>query len=269
MLENEQEVESTQEISAPESDAGATEQLGQKTVEQQLVDLDSVGKFRYGGKEYTPKSFQGAYVPKSEYTKKTQAYAEERKFYDNLRYDLASVKTDPSLIERFKQIYPEKYHSYLDFVSNSMNQQNQQQSQQFQNQPAADPRYLARLEQVERKFHDQEVRSAETEIQNRFNVLSKKFPMADEEAVLARAQIMAEKGEELDDKSWESLWKMVHDKNQKLADQHYSKKVTNQKQLNQKGKDAGAGGGTPGAAPKMPKTIKEASRFALQEMEQS
>src|SRR3954464_16064772 len=99
--------------SAPgEAEAGAGEQP--KTPE--MVDLESLEKFRYAGREMTPKELQQAVMLQSDYTRKTQQLAEERKYYDNLSADLSAVAQNPQLAAKFKEVYPEKFHDYLAYV---------------------------------------------------------------------------------------------------------------------------------------------------------
>lgn len=234
------------------------------------VDIDTLDKFRYGGKEYTPKQFKTQYIPQSVYTKKTQEIAEERKYYDNLRYDLASVKQNPNLADQFKSVYPEKYHHYLDVILDKQQAQTNQNAQpeKVQAQQPVDNRFYSEFQQLKQELFEQKVSAAEADLDARIQKYSEKYPYADEEAVLARAQSLIDKnpGEALSDKTWESLFKSVHDRQKAIADQFQSKQVKEQKSLNSKGKDAPSGGGSPGTPPKVARTIKEASRYALQEL---
>lgn len=239
------------------------EQPGQveQTEQQQIVDLDSVDKFKFAGKEWTPKDFQGAYMMQSDYTKKTQALAEERKYFDNLTADLESVKSNPSLIEKFKSVYPEKFHKFLGYVQGASQPQAQKQTENAQSQ--IDPAFKERFERLESEIHERKVQAIEAELDAKFKGLSEKYPMADEEAVLARAQALIDRGEKLNDKIWDGLWKSVNERNQKLAEQFYAKKIKEQKTTNQKGKDIASGGGTPGQAPKVARSIKEATQMLM------
>lgn len=233
--------------------------------QQQMMDLESVQKFRFGGKEWTPKEFQGAYMMQADYTRKTQQLAEERKYYDNLSADLAAVKKDPGLEAKFREIYPAKYHAYLDYVAQKQQQQaaNNQQNQYAQ----IDPTYMKRFETLEADMNARKVEAINAELDARFKVLSERYPLADEEAAIARAQALHSRGVQLTDKVWDQIWKAVSDKNEQVFKKYGSAQVNKQKTANQRGKDAAPGGGIPGQAPKQPKTIKEASRFALEELQ--
>lgn len=269
MFENEgsENLEST-ESESPEADASGSDAADAKA--QALIDLDTVDRFKFAGREWTPKDFQGAYMMQSDYTRKTQALSEERKYYDNLSHDLRSVKANPALAADFKRVYPEKYHAYLEYVTQaqSSNQaQGMPQQSNQQNQSSIDPQFMERFTRLESELNERKVEAASAEIDAKFKTLGEKFPYADEEAVIARAQALLERGDKLTDKVWESLFQTVHDRYKGMAEKHYSEQFKKQQSSNLKGRDVAAGGGTPGKAPKMPRTIKEASAFALQEIE--
>lgn len=219
-------------------------------------------KFRFEGREWTPKDFKGAYMMQADYTRKTQALAEERKFYDNLSVDLAAIKKNPALAAEFRKIYPSKFHGYLEHVTPAQAAASAQQKQYAE----IDPAISARFNQVEEFMKQQQVTAINAELDARFKVLAEKFPYADEEAAIARAQAAHAKGIPLNDKNWELIWKAVNDKNVELFKKYGSAAVNKQKNANQRGKDTAPGGGIPGQAPRQPRTIKEASKFALEEI---
>jgi len=223
-----------------------------------IYDLDSAEKFKWQGREWTTKELQSAYMAHSDYTRKTQALAEERRFYDNLSVDLEAVKHNPNLLSEFKRVYPEKFHSYLNYV-----QQKQPEGQVQSQQSSIDPQFKERFERLERQLHEKEVSAIEAELDVKFKQYSEKYPMADEEAVVARAQALLARGDKLTDETWDNLWKSVHDRYQKLADDYYGKKIKEQKSASHKAKDVGSGGGTVGHAPFKPKNLKEATDALL------
>ena len=235
--------------------------------QQQMIELESQNKFRFGGKEWTPKEFQGAYMMQADYTRKTQQLAEERKYFDNLNADLAAVKQNPALEAKFKEIYPTKYHAYLDYVAQKQQPQQGQnnQQQQYNNDPA----FLKRFEAIESEMNERKMQAINAELDARFKTLSEKYPLADEEAAVARAQALHARGIKLDDKTWDQIWKAVSDKNELVFKKYGAAQVNKQKSANQRGKDAAPGGGIPGQAPRQPKNIKEATKFALEELQNS
>lgn len=255
----EQEAPGTEVVESP-----APEQPGSEAPEAQVLDLDSLQKFKFGGREWTPKDFQGAYMMQSDYTRKTQAIAEERKFYDNLQVDLDAVKKNPALSEQFRSIYPEKFHKLLGYVT----PETPKAPAAVENgKPSADPELLSRLERVEADFNERKIQAINAELDNTFKALTEKYPFADEEAAIARGQALLNKGQELNKDVWDKIWKSVDEKNRSIAEKHYSQKINNQKTANLAGRDVGKGGSTPAQAPKQIRTIKEASDYALREME--
>lgn len=241
---------------------------------QPIVDLDSVEKFKFAGREWKPNELKDAYMMQSDYTKKTQALSEERKYYDNLQHDLESVKQNPSLAARFKAIYPEKFHTFLGYVSPATPRV-QETNGLEQTKSQADPELLTRLERIETDFRDRKIQAINAELDSKFKTLGEKYPYADEDSVVARAQTLLESkrqtsplseqaSQTITDKEWDDLWKSSNERTQKLADKHYASKVTQQKNANSNGKDVSSGGGIGGNAPKQPRTIRDASNLAAQ-----
>jgi hypothetical protein len=266
------ELEQVQQEAGSEGIEGGTATDTEQAQAQEILNLDSVEKFRFDNKEWTPKDLRSAYLMQSDYTKKTQEIAQERKFYDNLEFDLHQVKNNPSLAAQFKSIYPEKFHKFLGYVSqgSSAGQATAQtQTEQKSQYAQIDPSLVERFNRLESSIHEQKVQAAEADLNEKCAKYSKEFPFADEEAVLARASALLDRGTKLTDQVWEGLWKSVHERNEKIASQFYSQKVNQQKTMNSKGKDIARGGGTPAQAPRVAKTIREASQFALQELENS
>lgn len=254
----------TPQETSQQSDAVSSEQT---KAASQIVDLDSLEKFKYAGRELTPKELQSMVMMQSDYTRKTQAIAEERKYYENLQYDLAAVKGRPDLAEKFKSVYPEKFHTYLDYVLDkqamNQNQMPQQQNQKY----SMDPEFKSRFDALEADLQERKTAAINAELDAKFKTLSEKYPYADEEAAIARAQSLLDRGEKITDQVWDAIWKTVNQKNEDLFKKKYSEQFNKQKTANLKGKDAAAGGGIPGQAPRQPRTIKEATRMLEQDMQ--
>lgn len=206
----------------------------------------------------------------ADYTRKTQALSEERKYYDNLEADLAAVKANPALASKFRSVYPEKFHGYLGYVGAAQAKAAQAQETQAGAKPSGmDPEVLARIEKMERAHQEREAAALDAEISSTFEKLSKKYPLADETTSIARAEALLANDKELKltPQVWERIWKADQEAHEKRYKAHYSKQIQEQTTANKKGKDAASGGGIPGHAPKKPRTIKEASSFALEELQ--
>lgn len=259
------------------SDVAPEQSMGESAAPEQTIDLDSVSKFKFAGREWTPKDFQGAYMLQADYTRKTTELAQERKYYDNLRADLEAVKSNPSLVAKFKSIYPDKFHGYLGYVAQTNPSQAQQLKQPGAQSNQLDQEVMTRLERMESDHRDRKIQAINAELDAKFQVLSGKYPMADEELVMSRAMNFLERKRQsstlseqdnvtITDKEWDDLWKTANDFSQKRAEKHYAGLVNKQTNANSKGKDAGSGGGIPGQAPNTPRTIKDATR-AMRESE--
>lgn len=220
----------------------------------------------------------------SDYTRKTQQLAEERKYYDNLAADLETVKKDPRLIEKFKTTYPKKFHGYLGFVQSPQAAQSAagQMEQSGQGAQAAkpqmDPELQERLNRMESYYKTQTQQAADAQVEANCQKFGTKYPSVQglyESLALGILQSRLDSMKQSDpdakltEKDWEAAYKQVHESNLKSAKDLYSKQVKQQKDINQKAKDVAAGGGIPGQAPKNPRSIREASALVRQELENS
>src|SRR3954471_25040474 len=215
-----------------------------------IMELDKLEKFKFEGREWTPKELKDAYMMQSDYSRKTEAIAQERKYYDNLAADLDSVRNDPSLMAKFKELYPQKFHSYLSVLS-----QNQATNSE-QSKPAVAPEVANRIEKLEQFITQFETKNLEAEVDTAFNKLTEKYPMADERVVTASANLALQQGVRLrgeDGKlnvgELEKIFKSEHERTQKAYDAHYKQQVEKQKQASAKSRDVASGGGVPGQAP--------------------
>lgn len=241
----------------------------EQTEAEKVTELEALEKFKFEGREWTAKDLKNSYLMHDDYTRKTQAlaeernkYTEERKYYDNLQADLEWIKSHPNDVAKFKSTYPEKFHKYLGYVQTPQ----EGAPQKAQIDPSIQER-LDRFDRLEAEFNQKKVEAIDAELDAKFSKLSEKYAYANEESVIARAQSLLDKGEKLTDQVWDQLWKADNDRVQKLAEKYYADKVNKQKTANAQGKDVASGGGTPGTAPVVARTIKEASNLARQAME--
>lgn len=221
----------------------------------EILDLDTLERVKYKGKEWAREDLDKAFLMQSDYTKKTQALAKEREaaqkeqeFQQAFRYDLPKVLGNPALAAEFKKVYPESYHELLDLYLKNQPQQAQTGAQT----PQVDPRLEERMsrfetfvEQKEAEAKEARVTAYEAEIETTMKTLSTKYPLADEEAIISRAQTLLSQGEKLTQETWDKIAKHVNDRNEKLAEKYYKGKVDSQKQASAKGRDVASGGSTP------------------------
>ena len=242
-----------------------------------VFDLTKAEKFMWEGKEMTPDDLRKNLLRQQDYTKKTQQIAEDRrrfeeerrtfiqqqeeteKYNSNLDADIQNVLRDPSLESKFKEIYPQKYHGALD----------QALTRQFGDKTSPDHEVKSlkqQLQAINGRFQQQDIERAktafETEVRQNSEILDSniarlatKYPHADEDSVLARAEYMAtalKKDATFNDnfsKLLEKLYQENHSFHEKRYQQIYKSKVEAQKNKNDLGKDIGRGGGTPATAP--------------------
>jgi hypothetical protein len=268
--------ESTRESSQSNNDSNTSES---RSSQPQIVELDKLEKFKYNGRELTPKeieSWEKGHMMQADYTKKTQAIAEERKYYDNLPADLKKVASDSRLAEEFRKIYPERFHGYVDFLIEQSKRNNPNvQAPESQERQALDPAVMEKLKKLDeidelksfvneakQKAYETELKQVETNLAMLSDRFTKAYPFAQEHSVLSLASAIVAEGKELDEKTFENIWKADHERTEKYF-KTYQKQL-NEKQLeaNTRGKDVASGGGIPGQAPKV-MSLREARDAAI------
>jgi len=272
------------DASASASSNGGLAPDSAETQSSNVLDLTKAEKFLWEGKEMTPQELRSAMLRQQDYTRKTQQAAEERrqyleekrrfdeerqsfqarqeeaeKFESNLDADIQNVLRDPSLESKFKELYPQKYHAKVEqalmqafgdrgnpeYKVRTLEQQLQAIQGRFQQQ---DQERAAQAFESEVKQHSEILDSA-------ISRLASKYPSADEDSVLARAEYLA--GSIKKDDSFaknfsqmmEKLYKENHEYHEKRYAGIYKQKVEQQKQANNRSRDVGRGGATPGTAP--------------------
>lgn len=265
---------------APETDSteGAPQGDLAPNAPAPLTELEKLEKFKFEGQEYSPQELKKAMLRQQDYTRKTQEFSQERRFYDNLRADLRTIRANPALASEFRRIYPQKFHDYLEDVLGNAGTPSQPQPKTEGSQPQyaqLDPQLVSRFEKLENTYFEKEVAFIETSLKTQETEFMTKYPMADIENVYSKAQALLTRNGELpaDEKVqltqeiWDRIYKADHEKNKSRADAYYKENINKQKQAGLKGRDAGAGGGVPGGAPKTYKSIREASKAFLSDLD--
>lgn len=264
--------DSAPEGAAPEKvskEAAGTEKA------QEILELDKLERFRFGGKEWSPKDLRNATLRHEDYTRKTQEVAEARKYAENFPADLRTVLREPHRLQEFRQLYG-KYPQYVEHAESLLKEMGQRNGQpQGTQQPENDP-YASRFEKIEgvlsqwsQAQQEAQTKQIESWLDNQFETLSKKYTYADPEVITARAEVASRSGTQITPEVLEKLFKANDSEVKDRFDRVYSQKVTKQLETSRKGKDVGTGGGIPGGAPKGFKTIKEATNAFLADIEAS
>lgn len=269
--------QTTTEESAPQQDLSPEEgkvstESSQPETAKELLDLDKLERFRFEGREWSPKDLKNAYLMREDYTRKTQELSKARQYVDNFEVDLQTVINDPSRIAEFRAVYPAQYVKLAEQVlsrlggERSAQQVNSNPNDELSKRFSQIENKLSKIDQWEEQQRQQEVRNIESWLDNQYAVLSKKYDKADPEVVTARAQVISDNGHKVDEKVLEKLFEKHHKEVSERWDKSYKETVKKQLEAGSKSKDIGAGGGTPGGAPRTARTIKEATKLALEDL---
>lgn len=245
-----------------------------------LPELEKLERFKYQGKELTAKQLQDMILMRSDYTRKTQEIAKQRKdfetnqkYYENLPYDLKAVSEDPTLVDAFKKTYPKQFHAYLDRFAPAQDSPTQEPKatkaiDNSAKEQIADPR----LEELYQNYEKQQQETADAKVNGIFDKLVSKYPQADEARVIAQTQHLLrlhkedpEGNPKVDEKVIEKLFKRDEETTLKRYKDWQSNQLKRQREANARGAGVGAGGGIPGQAPNLPRSIREATKAALQD----
>lgn len=248
-----------------------TETKGQPTV----ADLDKLERFRFAGREWSPKELKNAYLMQSDYTRKMQEVAETRKYTDNFASDLQTVLKDRHRLEEMRRIYPKEYMDVAERILQEKGGQPAPTQPTQTDSVKSHPEFQqlrSELDQWKAEKEQAQVASNQSWLDTQFDKLAKKYPFADPEVITARAEIaITRHGQKLAaDGNGEQLLDRLFKKNDEEIKakwaEHYKGKVNQQIDVGKRGKDVGAGGGVPGSAPKGFKTIKEATNAFLSDI---
>lgn len=276
---------SSEPAAAPETSSEPTQDLEvsskadtpETTEESQVLDLDKLERFRFAGKEWSPKDLHNAYLMREDYTRKTQELSEARKFAENFEADLGAVVENPSLFQKFRSVYPKFYVDLAERLLNSQMRRespaNSYEGRTPEKNAATNDPLTQRLGSIEQEFaewkkaqYQTEVEKAQSWLDNQYSTLAKKYPEADPEVVTARAEVLARQGTQLTDKVLDKLFQQHHTQVSERFGKRYKEKVTQQVSIGNRSKDMAAGGGIPSDPPRTPKTIKEATEMAIADL---
>lgn len=234
------------------------------------LDLDKLERFRFAGREWSPKELRNAHLRHEDYTRKTQETAEARKYADNFAHDIRAVIENPHRISEFRQVYPKSYVEAAQRILERM--QGSGQTPQHSDPAKPNDPMMQKLSSLEEKFSaleaekfKGEVEQTEAWLNSQFETLTKKYPYANSEVVTARAEVASRQGTEITKEVLDKLFKASDNEIKAQWEKRYKEKVQEQIKAGSKAKDTGTGGGIPGGAPKGFKTIKEATNQFIQD----
>ncbi len=243
-----------------ETQSSHTSDMAPESNQPSMAELEKLERFKFDGQEWTPKDLKNSILRHNDYTRKTQELAESRKsveteqlYRDNFKIDFEKVLQSPELMDTFRQFYPKHWVDVAEkLLEVSKAQQPAQQPSQSQTQQGSglDPKVMQRIDYIEKTFQQREVEALEKTLDSEFTKLGQKYPNANQELVLARAQLLSDqKIDILKDGQLEQIFKNLHDSEASREKQWRDNLLKEQKTANTKGRDIGKGGGTPGKAP--------------------
>lgn len=237
-----------------------------------LVDLDSLEKFRWDGKEYTREELGKMAMRQSDYTQKTQALAEEKKFAENFVHDFNTLQRsqfDPQVVAKFKEIYPEKYHAMIDrYVSTSETSKTDANANLKSEIEKIISPHLKDLESIKQEAYEKKVEAESKWLDNQYSSLGKKYPYANEELVNSKLIAMLDhaksegKNLEVNEKMLEKIFQQENDSYKKRVDEINSRQAKEQLQANESAFDTSGRGGSPTMQRKT-RTLDEATEDAI------
>ena len=235
----------------------AGEGQGQEAQPQpSTVNLDGLSEFEFQGQKLTPDRLQEVFQG----YERAKSVANEERYWSNLDTDIESVIADPSLADKFKSIYPEKFHRIMERALG------QTAKQTTQAQPPVPKEFLTKVERLEQNLQQLAVEREQAKLDAMLPKLWEKYPMAVEDAVLARAEAMVSQGMKLSDQAWERLAKESHDAATKRADAYFKKQHEKQTEKSLLGRDVPPGGAAPGRAPQKIKTFEDANQAMIEHL---
>lgn len=243
------------------------EQENQETQDDYSVELDKYNKFKFQGEEYTPEQFHELISENKRI--KESGHGEDAKYWSNLDADLKKIQNNPQLISQFKQVYPKHFHRFVG-QQNVTTKPIQTKKETSQNLPPEVRQEIDSLRQTvdELRLNNQQsaMQAELTQLDALVPDMLKQFPLASEDEVMARAEILSDKGVRITKAGWEKLFRTSHEGMRKRSDAFYKSEFKAQRDKSQKGLDVGSGGQAPGQAPVVPRTLAEATEAALKHL---
>lgn len=185
------------------------------------ADLDAFSEFTFQGEKFTPESLADIVKGFREMNDLDSTYNKEVKYYHNLDTDLKAVRENPQLADKFKSVYPQKFHAYLDYV---LKKDAKEVPAQTHNLPKEWEQKLSTIEQKIKEYeqgtYQSQVEAAQAQLDQTLEKLKTKYPNADDDVVLAKAEVLASQGHKITQGTWERLVKQSHESFAKRAAQY-------------------------------------------------
>lgn len=254
-----------------------------------VADLSKFKKIKLDGQELSLDELKKERMREADYRRKTMELAEERKqhaeaakFDVNYRSDLRVIKSQPWRAAEFYKMYPADYHDEVKWIEKlyrenpslwtDSEQKGQAVQQQQQNQPDVERLIEDKISRALKPFEEKEQREQErtylAQLDARETKLLQKYPEANKFEVYAAAEYLSKEGDNgepkaLTDADWDKIFKDSHERQEAKYAARSAQTFDKQKQANQKLRDVQSGGGIPGEAPVVARSLKEAKEHFL------
>lgn len=257
------------------TDQAAAGGAGAGTNTTSIPELDGLSEFTYQGQKYNPDRLQQIFGEHKTYSESHRQYQEAQKYEKNLQIDLENVLQDPRLATQFKQIYPKQYHWLCDRLLQSKSPGAAQTTTQGQSAQTLPKEFMdefgnirSTVQMLAQQNFEAKVEAANARLDAVLPPLFKKYPLASEDQVYARAEAILgkDKNAKITDQAWERMIRESHDAYKKKSDQFYNTTIKQQLERGKSGRDTAPGGATPGQAPVKPKTFDEAREAMIRHL---
>lgn len=227
----------------------------------EIVELDKLERFRFDGRDLTPKQLKDEFMMRSDYTRKTQELSEARKFADNFEADLDAVMANPQLLSKLKEIYPPAYVKLAEKALSGRAVTAEDKSDLTQSLPPRLQTALEKIERYEKAMSEQQTQASLETLNSHHEQMSKKYPFADPDVVDSRLQVLIEKGADITRENLgrviENAYKQHHQAVESRINAQRKSKVEEQVTAGKKARDVGPNGSPLGDAPKKWKSIQD------------
>ena len=286
--ENKQ-TEASQTSSAKEQNNPVSDSVNaaQNKSTDDVLDFASLSgkKIKIGDEIFSAEQLKAERLRYADYTRKTQEMAQIKQQHEKtleyqrkLRADVDTVKENPHLAEKFKEIYPKEYH----WLVSEYEEQAEKLTPALQAevQKVLEP-HLKTLKEHQARIAEEKSKAAHAKLDNYLKTLTSKYTEADQDWVLAKADVVEQQFNQAveegnyevaefiknkynigdEEKVLDAIFKMSHDKMLERYKAYNSREVSQIKQKQTKARDMASGGNLAAKDKGKPKSFEEMNEY--------
>ncbi len=246
-----------------------------------VADLSKFKKILLDGEELSFDDLKKQRMLEKDYRRKTHEFSEERRKFEsesrfavNFPKDMERILQEPWLAAEFYKLYPTEYHGQVKRIEQMYNEnpglwtkegQEESKPQDLDIDRLVEEKLNQRLRPLEEKEERAQQQAHLASLDALETKLMSKYNRANKYEVYAAAEYLSKptreypEGRKLTDKDWEKVYKDSHERTVEMIKKAMSEEFNQQKQVNQRLKDVAPGGGVPGEAPPVARSIREAT----------